>query len=437
LAKEKGMSKTIKAAMIVIIVVVAVVGAYFILKEPERGAPPGGGEGKEGEGPGSPPLYEGATYTETREILSVQGSTYTVPAHSAEVYNYYLEQMSTLGWTEVSRREGILYFEKGDYGAAIKATEDVGPKTQLVVGYASKGEFKLIEEENVLLPTDYQTAFLRPTDVFLPDFTDYYFKSLYDPEILSQTHATIVGALHQEEAPQREDYYSHIETTHHIMTIADNAGLKYTSWFSLSEPFGSGVYQYKPELLEAACIDIDSEKISGRHTSGFYWQCTNNPVWRNFLLETVKRSVDYGAYSIGIGDWLGTFHAVSERCYYDPSRFNNGCFCEYCMQGFREYVKDKYTTEELEGFDIENIDNFDYGDFIREQYFTTYYGEGKREVPLFSDFEDYQMVSFGEFVRELISETKAYARAHGKDVYFTANIAELLPAFLAMQDELD
>jgi len=107
------------------------------------------------------------------------------------------------------------------------------------------------------------------------------------------------------------------------------------------------------------------------------------------------------------------------------------------MQGFREYLKDKYTTEELEGFGIENIDTFDYGDFIRERYFTTYYGEGKREVPLFSDFEDYQMVSYGEFARELIRETKAYARAHGKDVYFTANTAELFPQYLAMQDELD
>ena len=48
--KEKGISKTIKAAVIVVIVVVAGIGAYFMLKGP-GGAPPGGGEGEPAPAP--------------------------------------------------------------------------------------------------------------------------------------------------------------------------------------------------------------------------------------------------------------------------------------------------------------------------------------------------------------------------------------------------
>lgn len=409
--KEKGVTTAVMAVVIAVIVVVAGLGAYFVLKGP-KGAPP---EGEE-EGSGGLPLYGGATYTETREILNVQGSAYTVPAHSAEVYSYYLEQMPSLGWTEVSRRGGILYFEKGDYGAAIKATENVGPQTRLVIGYAPKAEFELIEEENVLLPTDCQTAFPAPTDVFIVFYTDYP-----PSELFSQTHATVVGISGKNfERPDQEDYYRSITAFFH------NAGLKYTGSTLSTFNAYSDIYPSRPDLLEATCIDIDNEKIIFEWEN-LYWQCTNNPVWREFLLETAKRSVNCNADGIHIDEWLGTYSAV---------RDSNGCFCEYCMQGFREYLKGRYSTGELESFGIENIDNFDYGDFIRERYLTIYQ-ERRIEVPLFSDFEDYQMASIREFMHELIGEIRAYAQEQGKEVFVSANVPDLMASWMPIQNELD
>ena len=408
--------KILVAGIAVACVVVAGVGAYFILKGPE-GAPPEGGEEGE-EAPGSPPLYGGATYAGTDEILSVQGASYTVPAHSAEVYSYYIEQMPSLGWTEVSRKGGILYFEKGDYGAAIKATEGVGPQTRLVIGYASKAEFELIEEENVLPPTDYQTTFPCPTDIFISDFTDYS-----DPEVHSQTHATIVGSCHQPIIPEREDYYFHQDYYHSTVEAAHEAGLKYTAR-TTPDP---GLPIEFLQSLNGECIDIDGQKIyQFMPPWGRPLGCLNNPAWKELVEEYTKRCSEGGPDVIVIDGVLAHYDTLHEPF--------NGCFCEYCMQGFREYLKGKYSAEEFEDFNIENIDNFDYGDFIRERYLTTY-EECRGDVPFFSDFQDYQMTSVKKFWRDLINEIRA--SAHGKDIYFTANIGEMWPDFLAMQDELD
>lgn len=160
---------------------------------------------------------------------------------------------------------------------------------------------------------------------------------------------------------------------------------------------------------------------------GIPWHCTNNPVWREFLLEYAKRGIDCGADGIFIDIWLGSYSVVLDE---------NGCFCEYCMQGFRGYLKERYSAEELESFGIENIDNFDYGDFIRERYLTTY-RERRWEVPLFSDFLDYQMASIREFWHEYITEIRAYGLEHDKEVYVTANIPDLMAHWLPIQDELE
>jgi len=263
-------------------------------------------------------------------------------------------------------------------------------------------------EEPALVPTNYQTTFPAPTDVFIVFYTDYP-----PSELFSQTHATVVGISGKNfERPDQEDYYRSITTFFH------NAGLRYTgSTLSTFDAY-SDIYPDRPDLLEATCIDIDNEKIIFEWEN-LYWQCTNNPVWREFLLETAKRSIDCGADGVCIDEWLGTYSAAQEA---------GGCFCEYCMQGFREYLKEKYGTEELESFGIEDIDNFDYGNFIREQ----------GTDALQPDFLDYQMASIREFWHESVSEIRAYAREKGKDVFsVSANVPDLMASWMPIQNELD
>jgi len=365
-------------------------------------------EGNIVESPEGMPLYEGADYVEVQNILGVQGSVYVIPAHSTDVYKCYIEQMPSLGWAEVSRGMGILYFEKEDYGAAIKATEDVGPQTRLVIGYASKAEFEPIEEESVLLPTNYQTTFPVPTDVFFSGHVKVYEPGF--PDFVSQTHATISGEGGEPAELSDPDFEGAYRNN---VDIVHNLGIKYTTWLEPIIPVAQNFYEYRPDLLDAGIIDIDG-KIG--------WGCINNPDWREFLLETAKRSVEWGSDGLAIDAWR--------------SPCDQDCFCEHCMQGFKEYLKEKYSTEELEGFGVEDIDSFDYGDFIREHYLTLY-KENRWEVPLYADYTDYRLESILEFWHELITETRAHGTAQGKDIYFSANTAEMWPQYIIIQDELD
>jgi len=261
-----------------------------------------------------------------------------------------------------------------------------------------------------------KSGLFSPTDVFLFALGE----NPFEPKMLSITHASVVGTGLQADLPgdQEAKLRSHVAMAHW-------AGLRYTGLLSTLDPFGPEVYQHRPDLLKTVCIDVDGNRMSVGWED-LYWHSTAHPDWRRFLLETARRSVDSGVDGIFIDEWPGNLVA--------PHR--SGCFDGCSIEGFREYLKGEYTVQELAALGIKAIDSFDYGDFIRVRYLSAF-KERPWEVPLLPDFEDYQMESVRNFMHDLISQTRAYARAQGRDIYFTANTAELLPIFLPIQDELD
>ena len=289
-----------------------------------------------------------------------------------------------------------------------------------------KTEFSPSGKGRAPLPTNQQTTFPAPTDIFI-----FCPGGAPDQKFIPQTHASIIGvgaALATGSGPDYEEFYRGETARVHKL------GLKYTVWLSTYDIDVGGrttpekFYQDRPELLEAACIDIDGKKMMFE-LERLPWQCTNNPVWREFLLKAAKRSIDWVADGFTFDEWLGSASVSSPDF--------NGCFCEHCMKGFREYLKQKYSLGELQSLGIGDIiDNFDYGDFIREGHLATYRAS-RWQVPLFSDFEDYQMLSIKKFWHEFVSEIREYGAAQGKDIYFSANTPELYPVWIPIQNELD
>ncbi len=400
--------------LVLVILFLAISGTVFIsgcMQQPEQGYETGEGN-RTAEGSENVPIYSGAYYIGEQTVLGVQGAAYIISGHSADVYSYYLNEMPKLEWTEVSRSDGIIYFEKDGYGAAVKATESIGTETSLIVAYAPEADFEFPRKASVLLPTNYQTEFPAPTDIFLAFFTD-----LPPADVLSQSHATVMGITGKNfEKSDQESYYNTLTEFFH------DAGLKYSGSFISTFDVETDTYEKHSELHDATCVDIQGKTIVFEWESR-PWQCTNNPVWREFLLDMGERSVDCGADGIHIDEWLGTYSAAKEA---------DGCFCEYCMQGFREYLKEKYSTEELNALGIDNIDSFDYGEFLRE-------GKAQQTKAdlLASYFLDFQMESIKGFMRELITKTKAYGEEHGKTISVSANVPELMPDWLPIAEEAD
>jgi len=83
-------------------------------------------------------------------------------------------------------------------------------------------------------------------------------------------------------------------------------------------------------------ITTNSYKIGGWPE---YHGCLNNPKWRACLKPMIKSAIERGVDGL-VANYF----------------YRRDCMCEYCVSGFRAYLKEKYTTAELQAMGIENID---------------------------------------------------------------------------------
>ena len=196
-----------------------------------------------------------------------------------------------------------------------------------------------------------------------------------------------------------------------------------------------------PELREAVCVDVAGEPIipswqmdSFQEGMPNYWGCTNNPAFRQQVRERVTQGVSAGANMLHLDDHMGSHASILD---------GGGCFCEHCLAGFRQWLRDRYSEEELAGKGIGDIASFDYRQMVREAGFDTREalrkGAGRRTAPrraapLAGDFIAYQREAAVDFVREL---GELAAEVAGKPVPVGVNAWNLEPIQLADSHQAD
>jgi hypothetical protein len=71
-----------------------------------------------------------------------------------------------------------------------------------------------------------------------------------------------------------------------------------------------------------------------------YHGCLNNPYWRAVLKAFVKRGIERG-----VDGFIANYF------------YTNGCMCKYCVQGFKDYLRQRYSPAELRmQFGIDDLD---------------------------------------------------------------------------------
>ncbi len=139
------------------------------------------------------------------------------------------------------------------------------------------------------------------------------------------------------------------------------------------------------------------------------WGCANSPEYRAGFVEYAARALAAGATALQMDDARMNMAAVAW----------GGCFCPHCMEKFRRYLRDRTTLQERTACGIENLDDFDYGRYLRDRRapagdaFAKYDGG-----PLKSWFRDFQEASVREFFRDVRAEIDARANRH---VVFSTN----------------
>lgn len=78
------------------------------------------------------------------------------------------------------------------------------------------------------------------------------------------------------------------------------------------------------------------------------WGCVNSPEFKKLFYEQSRKIIDLEAYGIFVDDARFNDHAVDW----------GGCFCQYCMEGFKEYIRKKDDSIE---------ETFDYKAFLRKK----------------------------------------------------------------------
>jgi len=132
-----------------------------------------------------------------------------------------------------------------------------------------------------------------------------------------------------------------------------------------------------------------------------------------------------------IDDHLGTFAA----CFMEGMA---GCFCDYCMEGFRNWLTNEYSESELNSKGIEDPQAFDYAVLLRSRGIINreifLEARAKEEIPLWEDFLDFQREAAAEFVKELGEVADSTA---GKDIPIGVNAYNLAPKHLSTSHYAD
>ncbi|MFA5032497.1 MAG: hypothetical protein WC614_05695 [bacterium] len=183
--------------------------------------------------------------------------------------------------------------------------------------------------------------------------------------------------------------------------------------------FAKGVYQRLPSLGDSGTeIDLDNKKISygpGSYADTIWSHCCYRPVWRNFLINCMKRAIDAGS-EVGVYD-IALLTASAPQC-----------FCPQHNAGFKNWLDSKYDSLELAGMGIHNINTFDYADALRDSGWTanTFRNEitnnGGEGIWLWDEWQPFNYFTIQDFWNSLSSSLKNYSDSvYGRTFYITGN----------------
>jgi len=155
-----------------------------------------------------------------------------------------------------------------------------------------------------------------------------------------------------------------------------------------------------PKLRDACAVDIEGNPVEVPwlfdHTyqgTKSYFGCTNHPEFQKLCRERVRQAMAGKADGLHVDDHLGTAGAAW---------WQGGGFCDYCMSGFREYLKKHATKEQLRQAGIEQIDDFDYRTLVRKHAKSRQeYKKVQHQIPLLDMFLQFQAEAAAEHTRQL------------------------------------
>lgn len=214
---------------------------------------------------------------------------------------------------------------------------------------------------------------------------------------------------------------SKISSWKNTVKLVQSNGLRYQGRTEVDAGW-KNMIAYDPDGFEDDIVTtLDGKKVvspwfEGRYYLGHpaYWFCTNSAGFQDFLRHQVSMLVSGGVNSILFDAQVGTPLPVKQA---------GGCFCHHCVAGFRSYMQEKFSIQDLKDKGIEDAANFNYGDYLRNLGWneTSYKQQSRSDypsIPLFGDFQEYQYRRLNDLSSEL---SRLADQLAGKPLVFSSS----------------
>jgi hypothetical protein len=201
-------------------------------------------------------------------------------------------------------------------------------------------------------------------------------------------------------------------------------GIKFFGSVGMVTEF-SRYYERFPETYEEGlCRDVQGHPVKvpwltdHQHKGApYWWCCTQQPNFREYIKERVVETIDAGAHGIHIDDHMGTAGGL----------WLGICFCDRCVAGFASYLQ-SLPARDREELGVPNPTTFDYRVVMRAWLKAG--GANQRRVtdhPLWPQWVLYQCRAAASFMEEL---RRLAAETAGRPVPLAANAGLLWPRHL-------
>lgn len=190
-----------------------------------------------------------------------------------------------------------------------------------------------------------------------------------------------------------------------------------------------GMIDYDPDYMDSVVRDIEGRPQhtwwTHRYRGNPSWHfCTNTPGYRRYLFHQLERVMKAGADWLMIDSAIPTIGALTARY--------GGCFCEHCMAGFRDWLAQHVSPEQLAAEGVDDVGRFDWGVWLRARGVDDHrYREEIQAwpptIPLADHYFDYQWREVDALFHEFKRRAQEYGNGH---VPMSSNSPWYWPQFL-------
>jgi len=214
-------------------------------------------------------------------------------------------------------------------------------------------------------------------------------------------------------------------------SLREAAGIRFFGSVGMVTEFARFHTRFPARYEEALCRDLEDRPVkvpwlTDHQHQGipYWWCCTNQPLFRQYLRERVVETIHGGAAGLHVDDHMGTAGGL----------WLGICFCPRCLDGFRQFLAGLPETERARR-GLGDIAAFDFRAAVHAWMASA--SPGARNPtghPLWDLWTAYQCRAAAAFMQEL---RDLAARTAGRPVPVGANAGLLWPRHLADYRALD